>query len=252
MEAALCEGCQAVIVGLVKKHELNGRDCLVKQWLPYSARWRVISRGSTFDVKAENLALTGLSAGSNACNSAEQLRLSRTSCQARRRSRSKTPPRPVRKSRSQTPPRVRATVDNVPLRAIWFEEKATENHGTWYVRMPRDIEKKLCDILASALASRGGALPLFLQQLQLQCSHLCGETLRCVPLDGLLAKVLPEALLGSPGVSFVRLPRPGFSLTGLDQRARRAEDVLNSLIGGSGRCVFKIGMTCTPLWTYFV
>ncbi|CAJ1376360.1 unnamed protein product [Effrenium voratum] len=100
-------------------------------------------------------------------------------------------------------------------RAMWFLEQPTANAmHTELSRLANDEEAFLDAALEEALCSlrrRGvlGAGPAAAAQLLADFSAALGaslESLRCVPLDGDLHRMLPPELLGDPRVSAARLP----------------------------------------------
>ncbi|CAJ1422627.1 unnamed protein product, partial [Effrenium voratum] len=142
-------------------------------------------------------------------------------------------------------------------RAMWFLEQPTANAmHTELSRLANDEEAFLDAALEEALCSlrrRGvlGAGPAAAAQLLADFSAALGaslESLRCVPLDGDLHRMLPPELLGDPRVSAARLPSrngKGGELAGA--ALCRAKGVVTQILDAMAPVVFKIGITCTPL-----
>jgi len=134
--------------------------------------------------------------------------------------------------------------------AVWFVERPRGDAATWE-RVTADEEERLSAALVAALARmtkrRGGSVAFF----SAFCSALgdvCISGLRCVPLSGELARLLPSDLL-DPCVHATRLPAMeggGGKLAGsILQRVKATVEEL--LRAGVEWSFFKIGITCNPI-----
>lgn len=135
--------------------------------------------------------------------------------------------------------------------AAWFVERR-EGNASLVDRVSREDEVELDQALALALATtrcqaRGNRDKQF-KELYLALQKSLGteiDGLRCVPLDGDVARRMPPEL-SDPCVLTERLPsfKTGRSLAGSSlQRAKASVEALLS----AGPAVFKIGITCSPL-----
>jgi len=75
------------------------------------------------------------------------------------------------------------------------------------------------------------------------------RALRCIALDGEVAKRLPLELRGDSRISAIRLPcvEASGKMALAGSALRRAKSIVEELLQREGPAVFKIGITCNPL-----
>ena len=159
-----------------------------------------------------------------------------------------------------------------PRVALWFINQPDRSGQDTFRRVVEDKEESWSRILMSkirrrkqsAQASSDAASRASSDVMELYRAFCCDirshgvereaiRTIRCLPLDGDLARLLPPELVGSSSVSVVHLPAPpagrsgGAVLAAAGVALKRARGIVEELLKESGPTVFKIGITCNPL-----